>query len=967
MADAEVRAKFVIDDSDARRSLERFQQLLGRVNGSGFDRMGASANAATSALSSGTIALGNFIASMATRAIDAFTASLDGAVARVDTMNNFPRVMQNLGYSAEDAAEAVSTISDRLQGLPTTLDDMVSVVQSLVPITGDMESATEIGLAFNDMLVASGKSASDQSRAMLQYSQMLAKGLPDMQSWRTLMEVMPGQLNQVAQALLGPEANAQALYEAMQKGEVTFEDFNDAILRLDSEGIDGLASFEEQARGATSGIQTSITNMHTAVTRGVANIIDAIGQGNIAGAFKGLTQGINDLFGWIRDLMPDLLGIASAAGEGLAPLASLVQGVMDAVREALEGLVGWLSDHRQDVASFVGGLADGIRTMAGVVGSIASIIGDHLGELLTLAQVVAGVMAFNAARSALQGFADMAVGALGRVSDGLLDLATNPGATTFVTNTLGGMSSGLQGVIGTMGAFAPAIAAVAGGLAVMGAAVFTAWSHGEQLEEGMRDMRDGSRRLADAVDVTSRRLEDSEVAAERAAASYYSGSDAVDRMRRSQEDLISTIEETNESAASQMGALDRAMGTIEDYAGRTDLTEGELAKLRDALEEVNEQCGTQYELMEDGSIWDDETESVLENTGAIEDNVEARRNAIQQEAILSNQKAAYEEQSRALQEMSTATREYYDYLAKAGTEGWDKAHSDELWAAVEASTEAYESSTAAIEAYDEQLGTARTSEERLAEAISNAESVLTANQQTVEGFEGALGDLGLSAESFSGEFAQYLPQVAAAFDGTSDSIENRLATLGITVTKDGRLIPTNLAAGMKQTGGVRSAAEGLRSAAGSVLSRNSAQKWGQHLASNFASGIRNGGSIVEGAASALAQAASRFLKHSVPEAGPLSDDDLWGAHLVQNIIGGMRAELPELSRMADTVAQTLSGGVSGALDPALDLAPTYAPAGALAGSQSVSVYLSGIEINSTPAIRAVVEDLMAEVTRVRDM
>ena len=231
----------------------------------------------------------------------------------------------------------------------------------------------------------------------------------------------------------------------------------------------------------------------------------------------------------------------------------------------------------------------------------------------------------------------------------------------------------------------------------------------------------------------------------------------------------------------------------------------------------------------------------------------------------------------------------------------------------------------------------------------------------------ALGDLGLSAESFSGEFAQYLPQVAAAFDGTSDSIENRLATLGITVTKDGRLIPTNLAAGMKQTGGVRSAAEGLRSAAGSVLSRNSAQEWGRHLASNFASGIRNGGSIVEGAASALASAASRFLKHSVPEAGPLSDDDLWGAHLVQNIIGGMRAELPELSRMADTVAQTLSGGVSGALDPTLDLAPTYAPAGALAGSQSVSVYLSGIEINSTPAIRAVVEDLMAEVSRVRDM
>lgn len=968
MAEAEVRARFVLDDSDARRDLERFEQRLGRVNGSGFDNLAGSANGAASALTAGTVALGAFVAGLATRAIDAFSASLDSAIARVDTMNNFPRVMANLGYSADEAAQAVATISDRIQGLPTTMDDMVSVVQALVPITGSMETATEVGLALNDMLVASGKSASDQSRAMLQYSQMLAKGIPDMQSWRTLMEVMPGQLNQVAQALLGPEANAQALYEAMRDGKITFDEFNNAILRLDSEGLDGLASFEEQARGATEGIQTAITNMHTAVTRGVANVIDAIGQSNISGAIKGLTAGINEFFGWVRDLLPQIGEIFGAIGEGLEPLGSLVQGMVDSVRGAVEGAIGWLSDHRRAIADFVGGASDMLRRLASMAGGVAGIIMDNLDAIVTGAEAVAVAFAFSAAMSALSGFAAGATALLDRVSLALLDLATSPGATGFVTSLLGGASAAIDGLASSAGLAIPALGAVAAGVGVLGAALFGAWQHGRDLEDGMRDMRDASRRLSDAVGRSNSRLEEAERAAEDAATSYYSGSDAVDRMRRSQEELIDQIERTNDSAAAQMGALDRAMGTIEEYAGQTDLTEGELAKLRDALEEVNEQCGTQYELMEDGSIWDNETEAILENTDAIGDNVEKRREAIQQEAILENQKAAYQAQSQALQELTTASQEYYDYIAKAGTEAYDPTRASELWAAVQSAQEAYEANTSAVQAYDEQLGVARTDEERLAEAMRDAETALRQNGESAEDFVAALGELGLSADDFSGEFAAALPEVAAAFDGTAGSIESRLANLGLSVTKGGQLIPTELARGMKDTSGVSAASEGLAEAARSAISRNDAAQWGRDMAANFAAGLRNGSGLVEGAASSIASVAARFLKHTTPDAGPLSDDDLWGTHLVENLIDGMRDALPELSHMADTVAQTLSGGISGALDPSVGQISTPAASGAYIGSQGVvNVYLSGIEVNSTPAIRAAAIGLLEELERVRDI
>ena len=65
------------------------------------------------------------------------------------------------------------------------------------------------------------------------------------------------------------------------------------IHKLNTEGVSGFASFEEQARGATGGIQTSITNVKTAITRGIADIINAIGRSNIAEFFQNVAKAIS--------------------------------------------------------------------------------------------------------------------------------------------------------------------------------------------------------------------------------------------------------------------------------------------------------------------------------------------------------------------------------------------------------------------------------------------------------------------------------------------------------------------------------------------------------------------------------------------------------------------------------------------------------------------------------------------------
>ena len=50
--------------------------------------------------------------------------AVDGAVSRYDTLNNFPKVMEQMGFSASQSEKAIARLSDGIQGLPTTLDDV---------------------------------------------------------------------------------------------------------------------------------------------------------------------------------------------------------------------------------------------------------------------------------------------------------------------------------------------------------------------------------------------------------------------------------------------------------------------------------------------------------------------------------------------------------------------------------------------------------------------------------------------------------------------------------------------------------------------------------------------------------------------------------------------------------------------------------------------------------------------------
>lgn len=272
------------------------------------------------------------VSSIVNRAMASIQDHVGAAVSRFDTLTLYPRTMQSLGFAAKESTASINYMSDRLQSLPTQLDTMVQTVKGLAVITNDLDRATKVGLGLNDMLIASGANQQLASAAMEQFRQILSKGRPDMQDWKSLMQAMPGQLTQLAHALLGPTHNARDLYAALgggkQKeggdvwGTVSIDQLIDAIIRLDLEGGSGITSFKEQAQTAAGGIETQMANMNNAITRGLAGTLEAIGSVNIASFFGdvrgGILAGFKTFNGFIKDAVPTVKA-AIPVFQALAP------------------------------------------------------------------------------------------------------------------------------------------------------------------------------------------------------------------------------------------------------------------------------------------------------------------------------------------------------------------------------------------------------------------------------------------------------------------------------------------------------------------------------------------------------------------------------------------------------------------------------------------------------------------------
>lgn len=337
--------------------------------------------------------IGNLFANAFSKAAGVISSSIDGAISRVDTLNQFPRVMEQLGYGADSASAAIGKMSDHIQGLPTKLDSIAGSVQRVVPKFKDVGKATDVMLAFNDALVAGGQSSQVQEAALEQYVQGISKGKFELEEWRSIQTAMPGQLDAVAQSMLGAGKSSNDLYDDLKSGKVSVDDFADAFVKLDSEGINGMASFAEQAKTGSAGIATSMSNAANAVTVQIAKIIDKVNEnGEIAAGFDAIKQAVTEFggaavtaVGWVKDNFGMIAPIVAAVGAAFTAL-QIVPAIMPAVG-AVQSLVS--------VVRSVGAASVAIKVLGSAVAAVGGPVTIVIAAIAALVAIFATLYATN--------------------------------------------------------------------------------------------------------------------------------------------------------------------------------------------------------------------------------------------------------------------------------------------------------------------------------------------------------------------------------------------------------------------------------------------------------------------------------------------------------------------------------------------------------------------------------------------
>lgn len=303
--------------------------------------------------------------------MNVLSSSLDGAINRFDTMQSYPKVMKSLGFSVEQSQKSVAKLNQSVQGLPTSLADVVTTSKSLAAVTGNIDKATNTTIALNHAFLASGSSSEDASRGLQQYSQMLAKGTVDMQSWRTLQETMAPALTKVAKKLGITSGNANELYDALQNGTITFDQFNDAMIECDTE----TGGFAETALEASKGVKTSMTNIKSAVQNLEQGFMSAMNNMMKSKSMGGLVDNLEKIKSKIYDFRNSIM---ETKDDGLT--WDFKPEVMENVSKAMD----WLADRANNAKAMIQQFYDGFMKTDAVQNAITMFdkIKDAIGNVM---------------------------------------------------------------------------------------------------------------------------------------------------------------------------------------------------------------------------------------------------------------------------------------------------------------------------------------------------------------------------------------------------------------------------------------------------------------------------------------------------------------------------------------------------------------------------------------------------------
>ncbi|MCG5104453.1 tape measure protein [Oceanobacillus alkalisoli] len=721
MADGSIKIAIEVDGKQINIAADSLKDLesTGRATGDGVkdteDAVKGVGN--ESGKASGNIkklagALG--LVAIASAAFKVLKDSMDAAISRFDTLNTFPKVLQELGVSAEDSERAMSNLSDGIDGLPTKLDEIASNAQRMYSTFDDMDKATDSAIALNNALLGSGSSAADAQRGTEQYIKYLQTGKMEMDTWTTLQETMDVGLIKIAESFgyTGRTAKTE-LYAALKDGAITMDEFNDRLIEVGT----GTGIMAKLAKENSLGVGTSMQNLKTAVSRNLANVVESFDRLSKEVTGNSIAENIDGMKNVVNAAFSVIVSTIDSATPVVVFFADGVKATIPVVKALTPAIIGLMTAYAAyQVITKAGAAIESSNKILAIAETSQKAL-----TLATRAQLTAQAAsttakaadtAATAAQTGAIGLQTIAVGVLtGRMKLSTAAMIAKTAATTALRTALTALTGPVGWVTAGIGAL------------VTGAVAVVKWlnqttAEAERLNAETEDLASTTDELADSVNNSSKAYEDN-------VSDITSTSAANDDLIRKIKELSEVEEKSAADKALLQTYIDSLNGSVqglglaydeqanamnvsnEELQARVDLMKAEESGIaaQERLAEIQaEQIDTQLQMNEVNALREEWNQKLEDGTVKSKEHKEAVADLDEQENLLKatlvelgEQYGLTEEQvTTAAENAATAIEEgnlrqvtSYEDLSDVQKEVFDnmKASYDEL---VENATNAFE-------------------------------------------------------------------------------------------------------------------------------------------------------------------------------------------------------------------------------------------------------------------------------------
>ena len=262
-------------------------------------------------------ALANLAGNVIQSAISGIQSLAGEAIDSSDALTKFESTMSFAGYDDSTIAKAKDDMKTYADQTVYDLDTVANTTAQLAA-NGIQDYTGLTQAAGNLNAVAGGNADTFQSVAMV-LTQTAGAGKLTTENWNQMADAIPGASGKLQEALEANGAYTGNFRDAMAQGQITADEFNQAIMDL------GFTDAAQEAATSTTTFEGAMGNLEAAVTDGLMQIYDAIGSENVTGFINGINDAvtavvpyIKDGISWLKDNLPTiaplLAGIATALG-----------------------------------------------------------------------------------------------------------------------------------------------------------------------------------------------------------------------------------------------------------------------------------------------------------------------------------------------------------------------------------------------------------------------------------------------------------------------------------------------------------------------------------------------------------------------------------------------------------------------------------------------------------------------------